>query len=290
MYRFLIATPPPPDRPGYRRVPMEDAPPGFTRRGEGAHQRAMGGGGMRDRRRGGGRFTWQLAKRAVGGLITLTVLGTWVLFLYSPSQGSSKPFGSSLVTVPKPPSPSPTPPPHHEPPAHPLPLPGKPPPLHTPRKPAPPIASEAGPQPLAGPLVALAPPALEPPKSKPIRRLVVLGERASGAECLRDSLVTLFRLTVAWELGVEPFDFGLGQDLAAGTEDVLFVGIVREPVAWLMGMRNDPASLEDYGGKAAFKRLTWADFLFRPWDYGGPTVFTARPVRRTRILTALRND
>lgn len=99
------------------------------------------------------------------------------------------------------------------------------------------------------------------------RRLVVFGDRNSGASFLRDLLLDLFDLSLASDFGNETYHFGAGRNLSHDCEDILFVAVVRNPLDWIMTMKKDHAALAHLNTSD-----TWEDVLFSDWRPGGVAI------------------
>lgn len=101
-----------------------------------------------------------------------------------------------------------------------------------------------------------------------IRRVAVFGERGSKARFVRDMMLSVFDLSLAVEYGAETHFFGGPKFLNRSTstiedDDVLFVGVVREPIDWILAIAEDKAALFSLRGNEQ-----WEDILFSEWRPG----------------------
>ena len=75
-----------------------------------------------------------------------------------------------------------------------------------------------------------------------ITKFTILGERCSGTNFLERAISKNFNLDVTWDYGWKHF-FGI--ESYDNSDDTLFIGIVREPVAWMNSLYKNPHHLQD---------------------------------------------
>lgn len=63
-----------------------------------------------------------------------------------------------------------------------------------------------------------------------IKKFSILGERCSGTNFLENAMIENFDIGLTWEYGYKHF-FGFNQFI--DSDDVLFIGIIRDPYAWI---------------------------------------------------------
>ena len=73
-----------------------------------------------------------------------------------------------------------------------------------------------------------------------IKRVTILGERCSGTNFLENAITSNFDVHVTWDFGWKHF---WGHHAYANSDDVLFVGIVRDPVEWMNSLFRTPYHL-----------------------------------------------
>ena len=70
-----------------------------------------------------------------------------------------------------------------------------------------------------------------------ITEFTILGERCSGTNFLEESMIVNFNLPVTWKRGWKHW-FGF-EDLK-NADNILFIGIIREPIEWINSFKNKP--------------------------------------------------
>ena len=70
-----------------------------------------------------------------------------------------------------------------------------------------------------------------------ISKYTILGERCSSTNLLEKLMSGNFDLSVTWEFGWKHF-FGFSD--FHNSDETLFIGIVRSPLAWINSLRNLP--------------------------------------------------
>ena len=71
-----------------------------------------------------------------------------------------------------------------------------------------------------------------------IQAFSILGERCSGTNFLEEAILTNFHIQITTDFGHKhffPYDY-----TKQNTDDTLFIGIVREPIAWLYSFLTHP--------------------------------------------------
>lgn len=71
----------------------------------------------------------------------------------------------------------------------------------------------------------------------PITKFTIFGERCSGTTFLQNVIESNFDLKITWDYGWKHF---YGFDEFSDCDDVLFIGVYREPVEWLNSFRRSP--------------------------------------------------
>ena len=74
-----------------------------------------------------------------------------------------------------------------------------------------------------------------------MKKVTIYGERCSGTNYLEELLKLNFEIELVWDYGWKHF-FGFN-DLSKGSDDVLFVGIIRNLHDWLNALYRDPHHL-----------------------------------------------
>lgn len=74
-----------------------------------------------------------------------------------------------------------------------------------------------------------------------INKFTILGERCSGTNYLQNLISENFNLDITWEYGWKHF-FGFNN--YENSDNVLFIGIVRNPVNWLISLKKNPYHLQ----------------------------------------------
>lgn len=70
-----------------------------------------------------------------------------------------------------------------------------------------------------------------------INKFTILGERCSGTNFLEEAILKNFDLNITWEYGWKHF---FGRSDFENSDDVLFLGIARDPISWLNSLYRDP--------------------------------------------------
>lgn len=119
-----------------------------------------------------------------------------------------------------------------------------------------------------------------------IRRVAVSGERDSGALFVRDMILSLFDVSLAFQYGAELHHFGGAKffgNISRITEDddVLFLGVVREPLDWILSIAKNEAALGHLGNLGGKQ---WENVLFSDWRPGGVAQYNYREERMVQWL------
>jgi uncharacterized protein YxjI len=91
-----------------------------------------------------------------------------------------------------------------------------------------------------------------------ITHFTIYGERNSGTKLLQKIISECFDLELTWHFGFKHF-FGHHNEMVRSAQEVLFLGIVRNPYNWINSMINKPY----HAPKQNRKSIT--DFLFNEW-------------------------
>lgn len=92
-----------------------------------------------------------------------------------------------------------------------------------------------------------------------MKKFTILGERCSGTNFLEKAISNNFELKLTWEYGWKHF-FGFSD--YSNADDVLFIGIVRDPIQWLCSLYKNPHHLNQE------MRKNWINFLTKEcWSY-----------------------
>ncbi|AYV85711.1 MAG: hypothetical protein Satyrvirus33_1, partial [Satyrvirus sp.] len=70
-----------------------------------------------------------------------------------------------------------------------------------------------------------------------ISKFTIFGERCSGTNFLEKAILTNFDIDITWEYGLKHF-FGFND--YKNSDDVLFIGIVRDPYKWINSLYKTP--------------------------------------------------
>lgn len=73
-----------------------------------------------------------------------------------------------------------------------------------------------------------------------MKKFTILGERCSGTNFLEKAIIANFNLELTWEYGYKHF-FGFSD--YSNSDNVLFIGIVRDPIQWLLSLFKQPHHL-----------------------------------------------
>lgn len=75
-----------------------------------------------------------------------------------------------------------------------------------------------------------------------IKKFTILGERCSGTNFLENAIRRNFDIDITWDYGWKHF-FGFND--YKNSDDVLFIGIVRNPYTWVDSLFRTPHHLQD---------------------------------------------
>ena len=73
--------------------------------------------------------------------------------------------------------------------------------------------------------------------SEKITEFTILGERCSGTNFLEDSMTTNFTIPLVWKYGWKHW---FGFEDFKNKDNVLFIGIIRDPIVWINSFKNKP--------------------------------------------------
>jgi hypothetical protein len=85
-----------------------------------------------------------------------------------------------------------------------------------------------------------------------MKQFTILGERCSGTNFLEKAISANFNLEITWKFGWKHF---FGNCDYKDSDDVLFIGIVRDPIQWLCSIYKNPHHLNNS------MRQNWDKFL-----------------------------
>jgi len=109
----------------------------------------------------------------------------------------------------------------------------------------------------------------------PVSHFTIFGERGSGVSYLQHLIKTNFDIELTWDYGFKYF-FGFSE--CRKSEHVLFLGVVREPLAWLREFYHNPEFVSEK------IKTRWDTFLASEWasSHLGQEVKTDRHLKQNR--------
>jgi len=92
-----------------------------------------------------------------------------------------------------------------------------------------------------------------------VKYFTVMGERCSGTNFLENAIAENFELELIWHYGFKHFfgfyDYSKKNPIIKNDDDVLFIGIVREPISWINSFNNTKHHIPEQNRENIFNFL-----------------------------------
>ena len=104
-----------------------------------------------------------------------------------------------------------------------------------------------------------------------VKYFTVMGERCSGTNFLENAIAENFELELIWHYGFKHFfgfyDYSKKNPIIKNDDDVLFIGIVREPISWINSFNNTKHHIPEQNRENIFNALENINSITTDKDY-----------------------